>query len=163
MILTAGLFLPLIVSFVLAKSVYPFTSWTVMMTGGSLERPWTYYIARGETVSGDLVDLRPAQLVNALYGRTWSLAGATVNNEAFKIRNPHPSNRELLTTGVRAEDLPRGIRMPELLRVWGQLYNSKQPPSSTSRLKAVRVDVYRWDSGRFGDYATFVETWRQEL
>lgn len=134
-----------------------------MMSGGSLQRPWTYYVVRGETVDGQFVDIHPPELTDALYGRNWSLVGAAVNNEPFKLHSPHPLNRALLQSYGDAERLPRGIRVPEVLRAWGKLYNQRLPQSSPSRLKAVRIDVYRWDSGVFNNYDRFVETWRQEL
>jgi hypothetical protein len=162
-ILTLGLLLPLLISFILARNVYPVASWTVMMSGGNLQRPWTYYVVRGETVLGQTVDVEPPELINALYGRTWSLVGATVNNEAFKLRSPHPHNSALLRAEGELGQLPRGARVPELLQVWGSLYNSKLPATSPKRLKAIRIDVYRWDSGGYYNYDRFIETWRHEL
>lgn len=162
-LLTIGLFLPLLTSFFLTRNVYPAASWTVMMSGGNLQRPWTYYLVRGETVGGAVVDVEPPELINALYGRNWSLVGAAVNNEPFKLRSLHPQNKLLLATRGDLSQLPRGLRVPELLQVWGNLYNARLAESSPNRLKAVRIDVYRWDSGGYHDYDRFVETWRHEL
>ena len=161
-ILTFAVFAPLFCSFLLVRNVYPITSWNMMMSGGSLERTWTYYLVRGETASGAVIDLRPADLTDALYGRTWSMVAATVNNDAFKLRHPHPKNGEIVA-GNSVLRLPRGVRVPELLQAWGNLHNARLPASSPLRLKAVRIDVYRWDSGRFEAYDTFLESWRQEL
>jgi hypothetical protein len=61
------------------------------------------------------------------------------------------------------ENLPAGARLPELLQAWGQLYNSQQPASSPRRLKAIRIDMYRWEGGRYGDYDKFIESWRKDL
>jgi hypothetical protein len=155
--------LPLIFSFVSLRNVYPSTAWTVMMSGGSLERDWTYYIVRGETVTGEIVDINPTRLTNSLYGRTWSLVRAAVNNDAFRLDTPHPQNVQLLESVGGPSNLPEAARVGELLDAWGYLYNSKLPSSSPSRLKAVRIDVYRWDSKRFADFDRFVETWREEL
>lgn len=162
-ILTIAIFLPLLWSFLALRSLYPVTSWTVMMSGGSLENGWTYYVVRGETVSGEIVDIRPPKLTDALYARTWSMVRATINNDAFRLASPHPHNASLLMASGGFEKLPRGARLPELLTTWGLLYNQKLPVSSPMRLKAVRVDVYRWDSGDFQNYDRFLETWRQEL
>lgn len=162
-ILTAGLFLPLVISFALSKNIYPFASWTVMMSGGSLQRPWTYYVVRGETTTGDLVDIHPPELIDALSGRTWSLARAAVENDAFKLKSPHPQNRALMLNNAAAESLPRGLRVPELLKIWGGLYNARLPQSSPARIKAVRLDEYRWDSGSYHTYGRLIESWRQEL
>lgn len=161
--LTAALFLPLIASFVLARNVYPVASWTVMMSGGSLQRPWTYYVVRGETSQGNIVDIRAPELIDALYGRNWSLAGAAVNNDAFKLRWPHPQNEAVLRSQPDISKLPRGVLVPQLLKTWGRLYNAQVPASSPARLIAIRIDVYRWDSGGYNNYDRFVETWRQEL
>jgi hypothetical protein len=61
------------------------------------------------------------------------------------------------------EKLPPGARVPDLLKVWGELYNKRQPESSPNRLKAIRLDMYRWESGSYSDYDKFVTSWRQEL
>ena len=160
---TAGLFVPLLLSFIFSRNVYPVASWTVMMSGGSLQRPWTYYVVRGETIGGEFVDIHPPQLTDGLYGRNWSLVRAAIDNDAFKLRSPHPQNSAVLQSFGGIQDLPRGMRVPELLQAWGQLYNRQLSNSSSSRLKAVRIDVYRWDSGSFQNYDRFIETWRQEL
>jgi len=55
------------------------------------------------------------------------------------------------------------VRLPDLLHVWGDLYNKQLPASSPQRLKAIRLDLYRWESGRYADYDKFIETWRTEL
>lgn len=162
-LLTVGIFLPLFWSFVSLRGFYPITSWTMMMSGGNWQRGWTYYLVRGETVSGEIIDLRPSELTDGLSGRTWSLVAAAVNNDSFKLSSLHPQNAQLLGRAGNLENIPRGARVPELLGGWGSLYNSKLPPSSPSRLKAVRIDVYRWDSGRFQNYDKFIETWRKEL
>jgi hypothetical protein len=162
-LLTAALFFPLLLAFFFSRNVYPVASWTVMMSGGSLQRPWTYYVVRGETIRGEIVDIHPPHLTNALYGRNWSLVRATIDNESFKLRSPHPQNAALLRSYESLDKLPQGVRVPELLQAWGQLYNRRLPHSSPSRLKAVRIDVYRWDSGGFQNYDRFIETWRQEL
>src|SRR5829696_382426 len=58
-ILTAAIFLPLIWSFLFVRNLYPIAAWNVMMAGGDLERGRSYCILRGETVSGETVDIRP--------------------------------------------------------------------------------------------------------
>ena len=61
------------------------------------------------------------------------------------------------------ENLPPGARIPDLLQAWGEIYNKREPESSPKRLKAIRLDMYRWESGRYADYDKFVESWRKEL
>src|SRR5215216_3059973 len=119
-ILTSVIFLPLLWSFVFVRNLYPITAWNVMMAGGDLQRGRTYCILRGETVSGEVVDIRPITLTNALYSRMWTMVNATVDNQS-------------------------------------------QPASSPQRLKAIRLDMYRWEGGGYSDYDKFVESWRKEL
>lgn len=134
-----------------------------MMAGGDLETTRTYCILRGETVSGETIDIRPIELTNAMYSRTWSMVNATIANQSFKLTSLHPANASLLQEIGGVDKLPAGARMPELLAAWGNLYNNKLPESSPNRLKAIRIDMYRWDSGRYSDYQTFVQTWRKGL
>ena len=134
-----------------------------MMAGGDLERGRSYCILRGETISGETIDIRPIELTNALYSRTWTMVNATIDNQSFKLKSIHPQNEEMLRQLGGVENLPPGARLPDLLQAWGQLYNSDQPESSPHRLKAIRLDMYRWESGRYGDYDKFIESWRKEL
>jgi hypothetical protein len=162
-ILTAAFFLPLIWSFVFVRNLYPITAWNVMMAGGDLERGRSYCILRGETISGETIDIRPVKLTNALYSRTWTMVNATIDNQSFKLKSIHPDNEELVRRYGGVENLPPGARLPDLLQAWGELYNKQQPDSSPQRLKAIRLDMYRWESGRYADYDKFIESWRKEL
>ena len=162
-ILTVAIFVPLFWSFVAVRNLYPIAAWNVMMAGGDLQRGRTYCILRGETVAGDVVEIRPITLTNALYSRTWTMVNATVDNQAFKLANIHPANAELLREAGGVENLPTGARLPDLLNAWGNLYNNRQPRSSPQRLKAIRLDMYRWEGGRYADYDQFIESWRKEL
>jgi len=134
-----------------------------MMAGGDLERGRTYYILRGETLSGETVDIRPMSLTNALYSRTWGMVNATVANASFKLKSIHPDNAELMNRLGGVDNLPAGTRMPDLLQAWGNLYNQQQPPRSSQRLKAIRLDMYRWEGGDYKSYDHFIESWRKEL
>jgi hypothetical protein len=162
-VLTVAIFLPLVWSFLAIRNLYPITAWNVMMAGGDLERGRSYCILRGETVSGETIDIRPIKLTNALYSRTWTMVNATIGNQSFKLASIHPGNEELVRQFGGVENLPPGVRLPDLLRVWGDLYNKQQPGSSPQRLKAIRLDMYRWESGRYANYDKFIETWRTEL
>jgi len=162
-ILTAAIFLPLIWSFIFVRNLYPIAVWNVMMAGGDLERGRSYCILRGETVSGETIDIRPIKLTNALYSRTWTMVNATIDNQSFKLKSIHPDNEELVRGYGGVENLPPGVRLPDLLQAWGDLYNKQQPASSPQRLKAIRLDMYRWESGRYSDYDKFIESWRKEL
>lgn len=162
-ILTIAIFLPLVWAFWSVRNLYPIAAWNVMMSGGLLERGRSYWILRGETISGVTVDIRPISLTNAMYSRTWTMVNATVDNQSFKLPNIHPANAELLRQAGGLEHLPPGARLPDLLRAWGNLYNERLPASSAERLKAIRLDMYRWEGGHYADYDKFVQTWRQEL
>ena len=134
-----------------------------MMSAGDLQRGRTYYVLRGETLSGETIDIRAMGLTNALYSRTWGMVAATAGNESFKLSSLHPSNAELLASVGGIQNLPPGTRLPDLLQAWGQLYNNQQSASSPRRLKAIRLDMYSWDSGRYADYDRFLYSWRKEL
>ena len=162
-LLTVAIFLPLLWAFVYVRNAYPVAAWNVMMAPGLLERGRTYSVLRGETVSGETIDIAPISLTNALYARTWTMVNATVDNQAFKIPNPHPANAELLRESGGLENLPPGARLPDLLRAWGELYNERLAPTSPQRLKAIRLDMYRWEGGSYANYDNFIQTWRQEL
>ena len=162
-ILTAALFLPLLWSFRYVRNLYPFTVWNVMMAGGDLSVGRSYCVLRGETVSGETIEIRPIQLTNATAGRTWSMVKATIENQAFKLTSIHPENARLLDQVGGINGLQPGARIPELLSTWSELYNNKLDASSPRRLKAIRLDMYRWSSGRYADYDNFITSWRKEL
>ncbi len=162
-ILTAVIFLPLIWSFASVRNLYPFTAWNVMMAGGDLERGRSYCILRGETVSGETVDIRPIKLTNAMFSRTWTMVNATIANQSFKVASIHPKNVELLGRLGGVENLPPGARIPDLLETWGRLYNDRLPLSSPARLKSMRLDMYRWEGGTYSNYDNFIESWRKDL
>ena len=162
-ILTLALFGPLLWTFRYIRNVYPFTVWNVMMAGGDLQTGRNYFVLRGETVSGQSVDIRPIELTNALSERTWTMVSATVFNQNFRLSSLNPENARLLEQFGDVEKLPLCVRVPDLLATWGNLYNNQLPASSPARLKAIRLDMYRWSSGRYADYDTFVESWRKEL
>jgi len=162
-ILTAALFLPLLAAFVAVRNLYPITAWNVMMAGGDLERGRSYCILRGETVSGETIDVAAIGLTNALYSRNWTMVNATIDNQAFKLKSIHPRNEEMLHAFGSIENLPPGARVPDLLQAWGDIYNKREPASSPKRLKAIRLDMYRWESGRYADYDKFITSWHKEL
>ncbi|HJT65586.1 MAG TPA: hypothetical protein VJ749_03985 [Pyrinomonadaceae bacterium] len=162
-LLTFSIFLPLLWAFVYVRNVYPVATWNVMMAPGLLEHGRSYWILRGETVSGETIDIPAISLTNALYARTWTMVNATVDNQAFKISHLHPANAELLRQAGGLDHLPPAARVPDLLRAWGDLYNERLAPSSPQRLKAIRLDMYRWEGGSYANYDNFIQTWRQEL
>jgi hypothetical protein len=162
-VLTVAIFLPLIWAFLFVRNLYPFASWNVMMAGGDLERGRSYCMLRGETISGETIDIPAINLTNALYSRTWTMVNATIDNQSFKLKSIHPQNEELIRQFRGVENLPPGVRLTDLLHAWGELYNKQLPAASPHRLKAIRLDMYRWESGRYSDYDKFIESWRKEL
>lgn len=162
-ILTLAFFLPLIWSFARVRNVYPVASWNVMTRGGEFGKDYTYFVLRGETVSGDLIDLPAVKLTDALRSRTWGLVAATANNDSLKLRSPHPKNVALLAADGNVENLPDGVLMKELLKSWGEIFNESHPPSSPDHLRALQIDCYRWPGGQYSNYYEFVQSWREEL
>ncbi len=157
--LTAALFVPLLLSFIFIRDLYPFAASTMMVGIKDIERERRYYVLRGETVDGETIDLPPIRLTNALSGRSWSLVSTAVENKSFYLRSPHPANISLAATYGGVDQLPRAARLEDLLRTWGAIYNSRLPASSSQRLKSVRLDAYAWEGGLNGDFDRFVESW----
>ncbi len=93
--LTAALFVPLLLAFAAIRNLYPFAASTMMLGIRDTETARDYYVLRGETISGETIDLPAIQLTNALTGRNWSLVSTAVENKSFKIRSPHPANVSL--------------------------------------------------------------------
>ena len=150
-------------AFAAARDLYPFASWRQMMAGGDLRTGGSYFQLRGTTVAGAEVSIPAAQLTDALSKNSPGLVAATVRNGSLRLRTLHPDNAALLELAGGFERLPRGARLPELLRAWGAIYNERLPPDSPRRLRAVRLDEYRWDGGAYADYQRFIESWRVEL
>ena len=156
---TGALFIPLLLSFIFTRDLYPFAASTMMVGLRDIERERRYYVLRGETVEGETIDLPPIDLTNALSGRSWSLVSTAVENKSFNLRKPHPGNISLAAAYGGADRLPRAARLEELLRAWGGIYNSRLPTSSNQRLKSVKLDAYAWEGGIDGDFSRFVESW----
>jgi hypothetical protein len=162
-VLTAALFIPLLIAFVSVRDLYPFAASTMMMGIRDLQSGRDYYVLRGETVNGETIDLPPINLTNALTGRTWSLVSTAVENKSFTIRWPHPENILLAADYGGIDKLPRAVRLEALLQTWGAIYNSRLAESSNQRLRSIRLDRYRWEGGINGEYDRFVESWRAVL
>ena len=162
LVLTLALFLPLLWTFVRVRNLYPFAVWNVMVRSNPVQTPFTYYVLRGETEAGELIDVQADSLADALRSRRWGLVTATAENQSFKLQWPHPQNAALLSQ-LPVDQLPPGVLMNDLLRVWGQTHNSIYPAGSPNHLKAIRLDAYRWDGSSYSDYRQFVRSWRAEL
>lgn len=163
LVLTVGLGLPLLLCFAFARSLYPFAASTMMQVGGDLQTAWTYHVMRGETVTGEIIDLPPVELTNGLSNVAWALVPAVVDNKSFTIPSPHPANIPLIAEAGGAGKLPPARRLNDLLKAWGSVYNSRLPANSPRRLRAVRLEEYRWPGGAYRDYDKFIRSWRVEL
>lgn len=146
-------------AFAAARDLYPVAAWRQMMAGGDLGAGGSYYVLRGTTVEGTDVSIPAAQLTDALSKNSTGLVAATLRNGSFRLRRLHPDNAALLERAGGFDRLERGARVPELLRAWGAIYNERLPPDSPRRLRAARLDEYRWDGGRYADYERYVASW----
>lgn len=146
-------------AFAAARDLYPFAAWRQMMGGGDLRAGVSYFVLRGTTVGGAEVDLPAAHLTDALAANNFGLAAGTVRNGSFRLRSIHPDNAALLERAGGFDRLPRGARVPELLRAWGAIHNERLPPSSPHRLRSARLDEYRWDGRVYADYERYVASW----
>lgn len=162
-ILTVILCAPLLWAFGALRNTYPVAAWTVMTDSSTLERGRTYFVLRGETVSGQTFDIPAIHLTNAMYGRNWGMVAATAQNASFALTYPHPRNVQLLEAAGGLAYLPRGARFYDLLRAWAETYNARLPAASPHRLRAIWLDSYRWEGGSYASYDRFLETWRVEL
>ncbi|PYS73424.1 MAG: hypothetical protein DMF69_04855 [Acidobacteria bacterium] len=161
-ILTIALALPLLWSFRWVRNYYPATVWD-MMLASDLETRRRYCVLRGETVSGKTIEIRPTELVNATYARTWTMVNFTIDNRSLSLPSPHPDNAVLLNQFGGVGRLPPGVRIPDLLNAWANLYNKRLPGDSPDRLKAIRLDQYEWPGGRYADYSNYLMSWRKDL
>src|SRR5687768_17878637 len=64
-------------------TLFPYTT-LFRSAGGDLERGRSYCILRGETVSGETVEVYAIELTNGLYSRTWTMVNATIANQSFR-------------------------------------------------------------------------------
>ena len=60
------------------------------------------------------------------------MVNATIDNRSFKLASLHPQNEELIRRFDGVENLPPGVRLPDLLQAWGDLYNKQQPAFVTT-------------------------------
>jgi hypothetical protein len=162
-VLTAALFIPLLLTFASARNLYPFAASTMMLGNIDLQSGREYYKLRGETIDGRMVDVAPIQLTDALSGRNWSLADTAVRNRSFIIRRPHPDNVFLLNASGGFDKLPTAARLEQLLRAWGNMHNSHLPDASNLRLRSISLDLYRWEGGLGGNYGRFIKSWTVSL
>lgn len=162
LILTLGFVLPLAWATLKIRNLYPIASWNVMTRGGQLDYGRTYFVLRGETVAGEQIELPAIELTGAMRSRIWGMVEAIADNQSLRTNHPHPQNVARLNQ-MHGQPIPDGLLMNDLLRSWGATYNDRLPASSASRLKAIRIDSYRWPGHTYSNFYEFVQTWRAEL
>src|SRR4051794_38214077 len=86
LILTLALFLPLLWAFVRVRNLYPFAVWNVMVRSSPVQPPFTYYVLRGETKAGDLIDVEASSFGDPMRSRRWGLVAAIAENQSLKLQ-----------------------------------------------------------------------------
>ena len=109
------------------------------------------------------MDIPPIRITDVLTARIHMMVYYTVDNASFFIDSPHPDNVERAAAAGGAERLTPGVRLPDLLRSWGESFNASLPKDSPRRLQAIRLDQYRWNGEQYANYREFVRSWMVEL
>ena len=145
-VLTLAIFVPLLCSFLIGAEWYPVSHYRMFYGASALTKGkgFNYFIFRGETASGETVDIAPITLMNGMDDRIWTMVNAVVANESFQLRSPHPLNEKLIMAVGGVDRLPRAALLPDLLRIWGNRYHAKLAGDSPHRLVRVRMDEYQW-------------------
>lgn len=164
-VLTVAIFLPLVWAFITRTFWYPVHYYTMFYGASTLrnENGHVYYIFKGETASGDTIDIPPVKIFNALDGMIVYVVNAAVNNESFQLRYAHPNNIKLIQSAGSVESVPRAALLPNVLRIFGERYNARISGDSPQRLVRVRLEAYRWPEKEYGNYAEYLESWNVEL
>lgn len=164
-VLTAAVFLPLVWAFITKTSRYPIHYYSMFYGASALgkDNGHVYYIFRGETASGETIDIPPVTIFNALDGMISYVVDAAVTNDSLQLRYAHPNNERLIQSAGSIENVPRAALLPSVLRVFGERYNAKLPLDSPRRLVKVRLEAYRWPQKEYGNYAEYLESWNLEL
>lgn len=164
-VLTIAVFLPLMWAFITGNRWYPVHSFQMFYGASALGRGdgRIYYVFRGETAAGEIIDIPPITILNALDDRIWSMVDAVVANESLQVRSPHPENVRVIQSAGGIENVPRAAHLSNVLRTIGERYNAGLSKDSARHLVNVRLDAYRWAEQEYGNYAEYLETWRVEL
>jgi hypothetical protein len=163
--LTLAIFGPLLLSFIKGTEFYPLVVYRMFYGASRLGvgTGYEYYIFRGETISGEVIDIPPVTIVNALDDKIWSIVSSVVNNDSFRLRSPHPDNTRLIARVGGVDQLPGATRLPDLLRAWGNRYNAILPEGSPHHLRRVRLDAYEWPEKEYANYSNYIKSWSVEL
>jgi len=160
-----AIFVPLVWAFITQTIWYPVHYYRMFYGTSALGKGHerVYYIFRGETASGEIIDIPPVTIFNALDGMVTYVVQAAVDNESLQLRFAHPNNVKLIQSAGSIENVPRAALLPDLLRVFGERYNAKLSGDSPRRLVRVRLDAYRWPEQEYGNYAQYLESWNVDL
>jgi hypothetical protein len=164
-VLTVAIFLPLVWAFISNTARYPIHYYSMFYGASAIGKGngHVYYIFRGETASGDTIDIPPVKILNALDGMVFHMINAAVANDSLHLRYAHPDNLRLIQSAGGIENVPRAALLPNVLRIFGERYNAKLAADSSGRLVRVRLDAYRWPQVEYGNYAEYLESWNVEL
>lgn len=154
---------PLLTAFIKITNYYPVPVWSLFSDRRDLSAGHTHYVLLGRTADGSWREVSPVRITGGLYGRHFMFASYTAANHSFGVDSPHPDNVRLAERAGGVNRLPRGARMPDLLRAWGTVYNRDLSATSPKRLTAIRIEMRRWPGGRFGDYDVLEHVWEIEL
>ena len=162
-LLTVLIFLPLTWAFATVNNLYPVPVWSLFSKTHDLAEGKVYYILRGETVEGEVVDLPAIHITNSLTGRNHMMVSYVVGNRSFMIDSPHPKNVAVLTRRSGVKNLRQGERVDALLASWGESYNQALAPGSPQRLREIRLVKYRWPGGTYENFTEYLSSWKVSL
>lgn len=157
-VLTVAIAAPLLWAFATVTNLYPIPVWSLFSEAVDLSEARSYYMLRGETMEGEIIDIPAIEVTRALNGRNHMLVYYAVDNHSLKIRSPHPSNVDKLNPPI-----PSGALVEDLLRGWGSAYNARWASDSPHRLRSMRLDGYLWSGGDYNRFAEPGRSWKVEL
>ena len=92
------------------------------------------------------------------------MVNATIDNQSFKLKSIHPANEETAASLTVESKIFRRVRGCRTCSRRGVIFTTGDNRSRHhNRLKAIRLDMYRWESGRYSDYDKFIDIVAQGL
>jgi hypothetical protein len=156
--LTVVLAASLLWAFVTVNNFYPIPVWSLFSDPVGLNAPTDYYVLVGEFADGTSRPIPAIELSDALTGRIHMMVDYVMTNSELDVRSPHPANVALVAAAGGRARIPDGVRVPELLRAWGSIYNRHHPRQPVA---AIRLEQRRWKGQDYTDYAIPVRQWRE--
>jgi hypothetical protein len=161
--LTAFVAIPLLASFARVVNYYPIPVWSLFSERGEVEKGSTHYTLFARTPDGTWTEIPPVRITDGLNGRHFMFAHYADTNLSFQIESPHPNNVRLACESGGVDQLPRGARVPDLLRAWGATYNRRLPSDSPYRFTALRLEARRWPGGQYSNFDAADYAWEVEV